>query len=253
VKAYIQTLAPFQVSGIGGGLRVLTTIADPRPIEILIATNGQSAFNFDWTDGGTTTVLSWQPGGVPNKLQFSAPLPASLLAGHRLILVGVATVQDGREYTIDSIAGSDAVILKETPPVAPAATDKIYSGGPVVTPIRNAIVAHLDGQIVYAGRGLNPLPAATAEASGVSIVGLDILAEGVGPANPAGKYNNAAGPSWSGGVLRAALFSIAKYQAGVRNVTITTPAADYEALDDPFPNDAQIHYVTPGAVVIRSA
>lgn len=257
VLAYIQTQAPFQVAGpnLGGiaPLRILTTVADPRPVEILIDTDGQAANAFDWDDGSNPTVLAWQPGGVTNKLQFAAALPSTLRAGHRLILVGVATVQDGREYTIDSIAGSDSVILVETPPVAPAATDKIYSGGPVVTPIRNAIVAHLDGQIVYAGRGLTPLPAATAESQGVSIVNLDVLAEGVGPANPGGKYNNPAGPAWSGGVLRAALFSIAKYQAGVRNVTVATPAADYEATDDAFPLDGQIHYVTPGAVVVRSA
>ncbi len=256
VLAYIQTQAPFQIAGpnLSGEapLRILTTIADPRPIEILIDTDGRAAFSFDWDDNSNPTVAAWQPGGVKNKLQFSAALPATLRAGHRLILVGVATAQDGREYTIDSIAGSNSVILVETPPIAPAATDKIYSGGPVVTPIRNAIVAHLDGQIVYAGRGLTPLPAATAESQGVSIVNLDVLAEGVGPSNPAGKYNSPAGPAWSGGVLRAALFSIAKYQQGVRNVTITTPAADFEALDDPFPNDGQIHYVTPGPVVVRS-
>lgn len=257
VLSYIQTQAPFQVAGpnLGGvaPLRILTTIPDPRSIEILLDTDGRAAFNFDWDDSSLPTVLSWEAGGVTRKLRFSATLPSTLRAGHRLILVGVATAQDGREYTIDSIAGSDAVILVETPPVAPAATDKIFSGGPVVTPIRNAIVAHLDGQIVYAGRGLTPLPAATAESQGVSIINLDILAEGIGPANPAGKYNSAAGPSWSGGILRAALFSIAKYQNGVRNVTIVTPASDYEALDDPFPNDSQIHFVTPGPVVIRRA
>ncbi|HEX6022564.1 MAG TPA: baseplate J/gp47 family protein [Solirubrobacter sp.] len=257
VLAYIQTQAPFQVAGpnLGGvaPLRVLTTIPDPQNVTILIETDGQAAFLFDWDDTSNPTVAAWEPGGVTNKLQFSAALPTTLRAGHRLILVGVATAQDGREYTIDSIAGSDSVILVETPPVAPAATDKIYSGGPVVTPIRDAIVAHLDGQIVYAGRGLTPLPAATAESQGVSIVNLDILAEGIGPANPGGKYNNPVGPSWSGGIIRASLFSIAKYQQGVRNVTITTPAADYEATDDPFPNDGQIHYITPGAVVIRRA
>lgn len=257
VLAYIQTQAPFQIAGpnLGGvaPLRILTTVPDPQNVEIRIETDGQSAFAFDWDDASNPTVLAWQPGGVTNKLQFAAALPSTLRAGHRLVLVGVATAQDGREYTIDSIAGSDSVILVETPPVAPAATDKIYSGGPVVTPIRNAIVAHLDGQIVYAGRGLTPLPAATAESQGVSIVNLDVLADGIGPANPAGKYNSPAGPAWSGGILRAALFSIAKYQNGVRNVTIVTPASDYEALDDLFPNDSQIHYVTPGAVVIRRA
>lgn len=257
VLAYLQTQAPFQVAGpnLGGvaPLRVLLTVPDPQPVEIRIETDGQAANAFDWDDTSNPTVLAWQPGGVTNKLQFAAALPSTLRAGHRLVLVGVATAQDGREYTIDSIAGADSVILVETPPVAPAATDKIYSGGPVVTPIRSAIVAHLDGQIVYAGRGLTPLPAATAESQGVSIVNLDVLAEGIGPANPGGKYNTPVGPAWSGGIIRAALFSIAKYQAGVRNVTIVTPASDYEALDDPFPNDGQIHYVTPGAVVIRRA
>jgi uncharacterized phage protein gp47/JayE len=257
VLAYIQTQAPFQVAGpnLGGvaPLRVIATIADPQNVEIRIEIDGQAAFLFDWDDSALFTVSAWQPGGVTNKLQFSAALPSSLRAGHRLILVGVATAQDGREYTIDSIAGSDSVILVETPPVAPAATDKIFSGGPVVTPIRSAIVAHLDGQIVYAGRGLTPLPASTAESQGVSIVNLDILAQGIGPANPAGKYNNPAGPSWSGGIIRASLFSIAKYQQGVRNVTIVTPASDYEATDDAFPNDSQIHYITPGAVVVRKA
>lgn len=253
VAAYIKTVAPFQIGGRNSGLRILVTIPDPRPVEILIDTDGRSAFAFDWDDSSHPTVLSWQPGGVTNKLRFAAALPTSLRAGHRLILVGVATVQDGRQFTIESIAGSDAVILAETPAVAPAATDKIFSGGPVVDPIRNAISAHLDGQIVYAGRGLTPLPASTAESSGTSIVGLDILAEGVGPANPAGFYNSTDGPSWSGAILLASLFAIARYQAGVRNVVIVTPSIDYEALDDPFPNSAQIHYVTPGAVVIRSA
>lgn len=257
VLAYLQDQAPFQVAGpnLGGvnPLRVVKTVPDPQNVEILIETDGQSASGFDWDDGDLPTVAAWEPGGVKNKLQFSIPLPTTLRAGHRLILVGVATAQDGREYTIDSIAGADAVILVETPPVAPAATDKIFSGGPVVTPIRNAIVAHLDGQIVYAGRARTPLPASTAESQGVSIVGLDILAEGIGVANPDGKYNTPNGPTWVGGILLASLFSIAKHQGGVQNVTIVTPAADYQALDDPFPADDQIHYITPGAVVIRSA
>lgn len=257
VLAYIQTQAPFQVAGpnLGGiaPLRILTTVPDPQNVEILIETDGQSANAFDWDDSSHPTVLAWQPGGITNKLQFAAALPTTLRAGHRLILVAVATAQDGREYTIDSIAGSDSVILVETPPIAPAATDKIYSGGPVVTPIRDAVVAHIDGEIVYAGRGLTPLPASTAESQGVSIVNLDVLAEGVGSANPGGKYNTPDGPTWSGGILRASLFSIAKYKQGVRNVTINTPASDYEALDDPFPNDSQIHYVVPNAVVIRRA
>lgn len=253
VKAYIQTQAPFQISGDGGGLRVLTTIADPRPIEITLESNGQAAFAFDWDDSTLPTVLTWQLAGVPRKLQFAAALPASLRAGHRLTFGAVASAQDGTEYKIESIAAADSVILEAVPPIAPAATDKIYSGGPLVTPVRDAIVAHLNGEIVYAGRGLTPIPASVAASTGISIVGLDILAEGVGPANPAGLYNSPNGPSWSGAIVRAVLFKIATYKAGVRNATVITPASDYEAADDAFPLDAQIHYVTPGAVLVRKA
>lgn len=253
VKAYIQTVAPFQVSGSGGGLRVLTTIADPQVVEIRIQPNGQPAFAFDWDDSSGPTVLTWT--AATRQLKFAAALPTSLQAGDRLVLVGTVMgsgvqAQDGSEYLIESIFASDTVVLSASklPVIAPAATDKIYSSGPLVTPIRAAIVAHLNGETVYAGRGLTPLPASAID----SPIGLDILADGIGSANPAGKYNNAQ-LSWSGGILLAQLFGIAKYKAGVRNVTIVQPAADYEATDDVFPLDGQIHYVTPGVVIVRSA
>lgn len=251
VKAYIQTQAPFHVAGEGGPLRVLETVADPRDVELVIEPSGQAAFAKDWDDAGPPAVASWV--AADRKLQFDAALPASLHAGHRLILVGVVSDQDGREYKIESIFSSDTVILELAPSNDPAATDLIYSGGPLVSPIRDAIVAHLNGEIVYAGRGLTPIPASVATSTGISIVNLDELAAGVGPANPAGIYNSANGPSWSGAIIRAILFKIATYKSGVRNATVVTPASDYEAEDDAFPLDDQIHYVTPGSVVIRMA
>lgn len=244
VASYIKTKAPFQISGAGGPLRILTTIADPRTVVVTLVPNGQPAFAFDWTEpAATLTVAGWT--AETRELQFSASLPLSLRAGHRLILVGVdsrATLHDGREYKIESISGADKVILEKAPPSAPAATDLIFSGGPLVTPVRDAIVAHLNGEAVYAGRGLTPLP----ESAVQSMVGLDVLAEGIGPANPAGIYG-----TWAGGILRATLAKIATYKAGVRNAVVVTPAADYEATDDAFPDDAQIHFVTPAVVVVR--
>lgn len=253
VVAYIQTQAPFQVAGSGGGLRALETIPDPQDVEIVLEPTGQAAFAKDWDDSGAPEVLAWEPGGVPRKLQFDSALPASLRAGHRLLFKGVASNQDGREFKIESIASSDSVILEVAPANDPTATDLIFSGGPLVTPVRDAIVAHINGEIVYAGRGLTPVPASVASSTGISIVGLDILAEGIGPANPGGVYNSANGPQWSGAIIRAQLFGIAKYKAGVRNVTIVTPSSDYEAEDDAFPNDNQIHFVTPNSVIVRYA
>lgn len=245
VKTYIQTLAPFQVSGTNGPLRILTTIADPRNIEIRLTDNGQAAFAFDWDDSAAFTVSAWN--ATTRELTFSASLPASLRAGHHLCLQGVASVQDGTEFRIESVSAVNKVILETAPVVAPVATDKIFSGGPLVTPVRDAIVGHLSGEIIYAGRGLTPLRASSVQ----SVVGLDILAEGLGSANPAGIYNDSL--AWSGAIVRATLFKITMFKAGVGNAVITTPAADYEALDDPFPLSDQIHYVTPGSVLIRRA
>jgi uncharacterized phage protein gp47/JayE len=252
VAAYIRTKAPFQVAGTGGGLRILSTVADPQRVELLVTTTGVPAFAFDWS--GAAAVLTYN--ATTRELRFSAPLPASLRAGHRIILVGSVggsgvSAQDGREYRIESISGADKVILEVTPPTPPAATDLIYPGGPLVTPIRDAIVAHMNGEVVYAGRGPTPIPeSATAPVNpnGQSIVGLDVLAEGIGPANPGGIYG-----AWAGGIVLATLFQIATFKAGVRNIAIVSPATDYEALDDQFPNSDQIHFVTPGVVIIRGA
>lgn len=253
VLAYVQTKAPFQVSGTGGPLRVLTTVADPQRVEITLQTNGITAFNFDWIDTVPLVVLSWT--SATRALRMTTALPASLRAGHRLILDGQAggsgvNAQDGREFKIESISASDTVILEVAPIVAPGATDKVYSGGPLVTPIRDAIVAHLNGEIVYAGRGLTPIPeskAAPIDPFGPSIIGLDELVQGIGPSNPGGLFG-----SWSGGIVLSQLFKIATYKAGVRKANILAPVADYEPTNDGFPLDAQIHYVVPSAVIVRS-
>ncbi len=252
VLAYIKTKAPFQVTGSGGGLRVIKTIPDPQRVEITVTPTGVLAFAFDWA--GSAVVLAYTP--ATRELQFSAALPTSLRAGHRLVLVGLVTgsgvaAQDGREYKIESISAVDKVILEKAPPVNPAATDLIYPGGPLVTPIRDAIVAHLNGEIVYAGRGPTPIPesqAAPVDSTGPSIIGLDVLADGVGSANPGAIYG-----AWAGGIVLATLFRIATYKAGVRNITILSPSVDYEPVDDAFPLDTQIHYVTPSVVIVRSS
>ena len=161
---------------------------------------------------------------------------------------GVATDQDGTELKIEALSGVDKIILESPPSVDPAATDIFYSGGPLVTPIRDAIKAHLDGETVYAGKNRVPQPASSL----TSTVGLEVLARGIGPANPGGKYNTD-GNVWVGGILRNVLGQIAIYKAGVRDWNVVAPAADYEAADYAFPNDASIGLVTPKSVLIRGA
>lgn len=238
--AYLQGLAPAPIAAQYGPLRGLSIVLDPQPVEIVLTPNGESAYAFDWT-GGPLAVVGWTPATLA--LQVTA-LPSGMKAGHHISLKGVATAQDGREYRIAALSGVDTMILETAPTVAPAATDLVYSGGPLVTPVRDAILAHGNGEIVYAGKRATPAPESSLE----SVVGLEVLADGIGPANPAGVYG-----TWAGGIYLATLGKIAIYKAGVRNYQIVAPAADYEATDDAFPNDAQIHLIYFSSVLVRGA
>lgn len=244
VLAYVATKAPASVVGnlaTPVALRTLTVIPDAQAVEIVLYPLNQTSFAFDWV-GGPLTVLTWN--ATTRAMQFSTPLPASMKAGHRLSLKGIATAQDGAQLTIEAIAASDTVIIQTAPNTDPAATDVAYSGGPLVQPIRDALLGHINGETVYAGAGGVPIKASAAS----STVGLQVLATGLGPANPAGVF----GP-WIGGLYVSTIGKIALYQKGVRSYAIITPSGDYEALNDGFPNDAQIHMVTPSNILVRGA
>lgn len=247
--AFLKTLAPGTVAGTPGSLRVLTPVAAPQSVEITIVTDGTRAAAFDWNDKPVApTVLAWTAG--TRELQFSGgALPSTLKAGHRITLKGVASNQDGSQLVVEAISAVDKVILQSAPTNAPAATDIIYAGGPLVDPIRNALVGHMNGDTVYAGRGGVPAPEGLFTQLGIaSSVGLEVLADGIGTANPGGIY----GP-WNGGLIRAILGHIVAYKSGVRNYTILDPAADFEATDYAVPLDALIGLITPGPVIVRSA
>jgi hypothetical protein len=237
--AYVR--APSQIAGVGGALRHLDVVIEEEDVEIVLEPSGEAAYAFDWI-GGPMTVAVWTAG--TRTLQFTANRPASMKAGHRVVIKGVASAQRGEEHTIEALSGADSIILEDVPDVAPAATDLVYSGGPLVTPIRDAIVAHMNGETVYAGRSRVPTPESSLE----STVGLEVIAEGIGPANPGGAYG-----TWIGDLLRSVLYQIAMYKGGVRNLTIVEPATDVEATDYEFPDDDQIGLIAPGAVIIRGS
>lgn len=237
--AYLATLAPSQVSGDGGSLRVLETIDDEQDVEISIETDD----DFDWV--GTATVLSVV--SADRKITFSAARPASMKAGDRMVLKGVASAQDGDVLVIESLSSTDAVIIEKWTNVDPVATDIAYPAGPHTQAVRDAIVAHMNGEIVYADQD-GPLPESVAVEQGVSTVGLNILAEGIGPANPEREYG-----AWSGSLVRAVLHKLATYRRGVSNASVASPASDYDAEDPAFPDDDTINFITPGAVLVVPA
>ncbi len=245
--AKLKELAPSQVGGTGGSLRVLTCIDQVANVELAYTPNGESQYAMDWDDSaGAAVVSSWNAG--TRVLQFTAARPGTMTAGARICLKGVASDQNGAPVTIEALhTDADKVILQSAPKkvdgtdATPAATDLVYAGGPLTAIIRDAIVAHINGDVLYAGPA-GPLPAAQAG----SLVNKEVLADGIGTANPAGLYG-----SWTGGLLRGNLEKIAMYTRGVRNRNVITPAVDLEATDYAFPLDAQIGLLNPGYVLVR--
>ena len=167
--------------------------------------------------------------------------------GDRFVIKGVASDNDGSVLVIESLSSTDSIILEEWPNADPVATDVVYPAGPHTATVRDAIVAHMNGEIVYADQN-GPLPESVAVERGTSLVGLNILAEGIGPANPARVYG-----AWSGALIRSVLHKLATYTRAVSNAEVITPGADYEAEDPAFPDDEEINFIVPGKVLVRGA
>lgn len=245
--AVLQVFAPAELAGAGGGLRVLTAIGgnlDPlnlANVEVTVTPQTSAPqYAFDWDDAvGAPVVLAYTPG--TRTVQLSAPRPATMQAGHRVCFKGVASSQDGAPFVIESLSGADSFVLQTAPTNNLIATDLVYAGGPLTSTIRDAILAHINGDVLYAGPS-GPLPGAIAG----STTNLELLLDGIGTANPAGAY----GP-WRGGLMLGALAQIATYTRGVRKHTVIAPVADLEAVDYAYPNDAQIGLLTPGYVLVR--
>jgi len=248
--AALQALAPAQLAANGGALRVLTVIggsvdaANLANVELTVVPDGSPQYAFDWDDTTPPVVLSWTL--ATRTLQFTGGTrPITLQAGHRICLRGVASSQDGAPLVVEALSGADSVILQTAPANNPAAGDVVYAGGPLTDVVRGAILAHLNGDVLYAAP-TGPLPGAAAVASSTSVAQLHVLATGIGTANPGGIY----GP-WIGTLLIGTLATIATYTRGVRKHTVITPAADQEAVDYAFPLDNQIGLLTPGYVLVR--
>jgi hypothetical protein len=171
-----------------------------------------------------------------------------MLAGHLVCLRGVASAQTGEFFKIEALDGAAAIILETWPAQDPDAGDLVYAGSDESVIVRDALVAHLSGETLYADDG-QPIAESVADEQGTTVQ-LNELARGIGPANPDSEYG-----SWTGGIVRAVLMKIATYVRSVTNADVLVPAADYDAADpvDDFPNDAFVGLVTPAEVLVRGA
>lgn len=237
--AYLIDLAPAQLGG--GALRVLETMDQFVDTEVALQLNGDPQYAMDWDDETPPVVSLYN--STTRIITFTAARPSTMKAGDRLIIDGVASVQNGQVLVIESLSSTNAVVLAKGPPIDPVATDLVRAAGPLTEPLRLAINAYIDGEVVYADASI-PLPASLAG----SKIGLRVLAEGLGPANPQGKYGY-----WQGTVRRSAIQRIVTYATGVDDATIVFPSADLELFDLIFPLSSQIAIGIPRSTVVRKA
>lgn len=190
IQAYVEDVAPVDCV-----VRALTVTAQEEDADIVLLP--EDGYTFDWTDGTTGTdaplvVDTWTAG--TRTLKFTTARPDDMAVGDRLVYVSTAAPYgDGREMVIESLSSTDSVVLVEddlltdAPPVA---GDYVYSGGPLVEPVRQAVLA------VY-----------------------DALGPGTG------SY----GTRWSGDLRQSTLFKAAQTTEGVLDSDVLTPATNVVA------------------------
>ena len=201
----VQLLRPVTAT-----IRVLEVIAEPTDVEVRVKPENDPALVFDWDDSTPPTLLTYASG--TRTLTLAAARPVSMAVGDRSTLDD--PLRDGREFTIEQLVSTDAMILTDDFGFVPTVTSKVYSGGPLVQPARESILALFDS---------------------------------LGPSNPdATSY----GP-WEGNLRQSSLFEVVQTTAGVLDSDVIDPAATVAADDPAFPGNTSVGLLIPRKTLVR--
>jgi uncharacterized phage protein gp47/JayE len=202
--AYLNTVRP-----IGATARVLEVVTQSQDVEAVIQPESGGTFGPDWDDATPPEVLTWT--AATRTLMFTAARPPSMDVGDRLVIDGTS----GVELKIEALSGTDGVILEDALGQTPAAGMDVYSGGPLTTPVRQAILDHFD-----------------------------TLGPRVGP------YGLG---DWISTLRHAHLFESVQTTAGVLDHDLTTPADDVEPTAETYLNETEVALLIAGDVLVRYA
>lgn len=210
------------------GFLVLTVVTQDQDVEILIEEEDDPAYAFHWADNPAPTVLAYTAG--TRTLQFAGGArPSDLAVGDRLTWKSASPppYHDGSEVAVEGLSGLDSVILKAPLPgeydwtaTPPDAGDPVYSGGPLVTAVRAAIVAHMDG--LGPGR-------------------VDTL-------HPPADYSYGSS-YWEGALRLSKLHNVAQRVAGVLDSEIVTPTANVNPTNEAPASTVSV--LVPRSVIVR--
>lgn len=207
LAAYLETKRP-----VHAGVRVLEVVSQAVNVEVVVQDDGRESAAWDWIDEVPLTVSAWN--GGTRTLTFTTDRPDSMQAGHRVVLAPVSGLGDGAPLVIESLSGSNAVVLEVAPGVAPVSTDVVYAGGGLTDPVRSALADHLAS---------------------------------LGTANPdATTYG-----TWEGNLRLSAISRVVSDVEGVRDLGIIAPVANVAGIDLPFPYDYAIALLVPLRLLVR--
>lgn len=211
VQAYIDTQRPVSVADF----RVLTVTAEPNDVEVLVTPTDDPQYQFDWDDTIPPAVSAWN---ATTRVLTFVTRPTDIFVKDR-ILYRSAAPNDGSELVVEALGPGAQDVTVQTLTTAqaaapPVAGNAVYSGGPLVEPLRQAILTLFDT--------LGP-------------------ARGSDAAKVAGLWEDKLRPS--------TLFKLAQLSAGVLDSVITTPAVNVAATNNP--PVGTVGLITPRRVLVR--
>ena len=202
ILAHVESQRP-----VSAAARVLEVVTQPLAVSVVLVPESGVRFARDWDDSAPILVAVWVP--AERRLEFIATRPPSIAPGHRLVVGGTS----GVELEIESLSGVRSVIVKDPLGVTPSVGQQVFSGGSIVTPVRNAILAHFDG---------------------------------LGP-----RVGDFGQGDWVGSLLISRLFETIQTTDGVLDSTIVSPTGNVEPTPESFPLDTQVRLLVPGNVLVR--
>ena len=203
---YVDALRPVTAT-----IRVLEVTTGNADVEVAVLAESDPIYSFDWSDETPPVVQSYIS-GTRTVTVLGGVLPVDMAVGDRVVFAD--TSLGGRQWVIESIPAAGQFTLTEDP--GSISGGNIYSGGPLVDPVRDAIQAAFDE---------------------------------LGTANPDGNpYGD-----WNGNVRHSNLFEIAQTTTGVLDSSIVLPASSpLEANDPPFPANTSVEVLVASSIIVRS-
>lgn len=209
LKAYIDDVRPVAMLAF----RVIEVTALATNVEVTV--DGLPGYGWDWDDtGGSLEVASWEPGGAERTLRLTADRPADIKVGSRIIIKDAAGVGTGEQFAVEDLPATlTDLVLAKAPATSPVSPDEVHAGGDLVDPVRDGILAFMDG------------------------LGPAIGSAGLG--------------DWIDELEPEHLLAIALQTTGVRTGVTVAPSATVTPDDPAWPLDTTVELITPQRVIVR--